>query len=362
MEIKRPISAESSIKSPLIAEINNLRRNPAAYASIISAWAARSPQINAAATQEILWYLQSARPVQPLEVASGLTIIAQIRAQSPQRQFESLTAQLQPYGKFSGALGENSSDSATHPQEAIAQWLISAVDPRRQSRQNLLNPRWRCMGVYGEAKTPYRVVFAQEYADFADSEASAWAASDETALQALNQLRENPQSYLPVLQAWRDRFLDSARVEQLDGKIYCTKEGVDAVTEAMAVLEKTPSLPLLEPSWGMTQAGRDLVRYQQETGETGSTGRDRSSPQDRLERYGMWQERWAESLCYGQPNAQAVIRDLLISDGKLERRDREYLLNPQWQKVGIATGFHPTQITICTLLFARDYREFAGIN
>ncbi|MFP4006968.1 MAG: hypothetical protein ACLFV6_03035, partial [Spirulinaceae cyanobacterium] len=216
---------------------------------------------------------------------------------------------------------------------------------------------WQYGGVYGGTDGQYRVIFAEDYADFSMLEENKMAASDDAVLNALNQLRQNPQSYLPVLQGWRDRFLDTVQIQQPDGKVYCTQEGVSAVEEAMQVLEKTPSLTALELSWGMTQAARDLVRYQRETGNMGAIGRDRTSPQDRLEQYGRWQNRWAESLCYGQPNAEAVIRNLLINDGQLERRDRDYLLNPQWQKVGIATGFHPSHTSVCALLFAQDYRE-----
>lgn len=352
-----PIYRDSQQEAALVTQINQLRRDPAAYGSIVQAWAARSPQLNTAATQEILWYLRSARPVPPVQFTSGLSIVAQKRAQGLLDAVTPLSAQLQPYGKLSGRVGENSSNTGENPQDAIAQWLINAGDSRRQSRQNLLGASWRYGGVYVGTDGQYRVIFAENYADFSILEENKTAASDDAVLNALHQLRQNPQSYLPVLQAWRDRFIDTVQIQQPDGKVYCTKEGISAVEEAMQVLEKTPPLTTLNLSWGMTQGARDLVRYQRETGNMGSMGRDRTSPQDRLEQYGMWQNRWAESLCYGQPNAEAVIRDLLISDGKLERRDRDYLLHPQWQKVGIATGFHPSHTSVCALLFASNYRE-----
>jgi len=352
-----PIYRDSQQEAVLIAEINQLRGDPVAYSSMVAAWAARSPDINTAATQEILWYLRSARPVPPLQIAPGLTIVAHKRAQSGLEAAVPLSRQLQPYGKLSGRVGENSSSEAANPQEAIAQWLINAGDPRRQSRQNLLTATWGYGGVYVGTDGQYRVIFAEDYADFSVLENEQAAASDRAVFKALNQLRQNPPSYLPILQEWRDRFLDTVQIQQPDGNIYCTQEGIDAVTEAMQVLENTPPLTALELSWGMTQAARDLVRYQGETGNRGAIGRDRTSPQDRLEQYGIWQGRWAESLCYGQPNAQGVICDLLISDGKLERRDRDYLLNPQWQKIGIATGSHPLQTSVCALLFTQSYRE-----
>ncbi|MEC4803282.1 MAG: CAP domain-containing protein [Jaaginema sp. PMC 1079.18] len=340
-----------------IAEINRLRRDPASYIPVIKAYLQRSPAVDTGAAQEIIWYLASATPVSFLTRASGLTIIAQKRAQKSNRDSTTLSQELQPYGKLSGAIAEVYSSNTSDLQMAIAAWLVGTGESRRQSRSYLLNPLWQSVGVYGGEDGQYHFIFAENYLDYPDLSENKLVAGDEMFLQAVNQLRLEPQSYIPILQTWRDRFVDTVRVAQLDNTITLTKEGIDAVNEAIAVLQTTPPVEPLSLSWGMTQAARDLVREQSQTGEFGAVGSDRRSPQERLEQYGCWQGRWVQSLCYGQSSPEAVLKELLIGDGRPQRRDRDYLLNPQFSQGGIATGFHPLYQSMSVLLLANHYYE-----
>jgi uncharacterized protein YkwD len=355
MPTETTIARDLQREQAFIAEINHLRRNPTAYVPIVEAYAQRSPAIDLAATREIVWFLQSATPVESLTATPGLTRVAQLRGAAA--SLNPLSHDLKRYGKVSGTVVENYADNCLSCQEAIAQWLISQRDRRRQSRRNLLEARWRNIGTYSGENGQYWAILTESYLDFAEAANHETSVLDRAIFSAVNQLRTAPQSYIPVLQAWRSQFIDQVRVKREDDSIYCSKEGIHAVDEAIAVLAQTEPLAALSLSEGMSHAARDLVREQSQTGEVGSIGRDRHGPSDRLARYGTWQDRWAESLSYGQPSARDVIRDLLINDGNRDRRDRAYLLDPQFQVVGIAGGYHPRYDSMAAILFAAGYRD-----
>ena len=83
------------------------------------------------------------------------------------------------------------------------------------------------------------------------------------------------------------------------------------------------------------------VKDQSKTGHTGHQGSDHSTMRDRIERYGTWEKRIAENIAYGGNTAQQIVIYLLIDDGVRDRGHRKNFLNPDFNKVGVATGSHP---------------------
>src|SRR6266404_8081049 len=72
-----------------------------------------------------------------------------------------------------------------------------------------------------------------------------------------------------------------------------------AVDEAVRFLKKARPLPPLTLSSGMSRAAADHCAEQIE-GQLGHDGNDRSSPGDRISRYGNWSATWGENISYGQ--------------------------------------------------------------
>jgi uncharacterized protein YkwD len=131
-----------------------------------------------------------------------------------------------------------------------------------------------------------------------------------------------------------------------------------AVDEAVRFLKKTRPLPPLTLSTGMCRAAADHCAEQVE-GELGHDGNDRSSPGDRISRYGAWSVSWGENISYGQKTARGIVLTLIIDDGLRSRGHRKNIFNPKFNYAGAAFGPHARYRTVCSIDFAGGYAERA---
>jgi len=93
-----------------------------------------------------------------------------------------------------------------------------------------------------------------------------------------NQLRRDPASYLPDLEALLPRF-DGLVLERPGRAFLRTEEGAAAVQEAVAALRRARSAGSLEWSAGLARAAGDHVRDQGPVGGTEHEGTDGSDPE-----------------------------------------------------------------------------------
>ena len=102
----------------------------------------------------------------------------------------------------------------------------------------------------------------------------------------------------------------------------------------------------------MSEAARDHARDLANRELTGHSGADGSSPGDRLNRYGRW-----ENIAFGFQDPRSLVMRFLIDDGIPDRGHRKNLLNPEYRFLGFATGPHSTWQTTCVITFAAAYFE-----
>ena len=131
-----------------------------------------------------------------------------------------------------------------------------------------------------------------------------------------------------------------------------------AVDEAVRFLKKARPLPPLTLSSGMYHAAADHCAEQVE-GQLGHDGNDRSSPGDRISRYGAWSITWGENISYGQKTARGIVLTLIIDDGVRSRGHRKNIFNPKFNYAGAAFGPHARYRTVCSIDFAGGYAERA---
>src|SRR6266699_1825783 len=117
------------------------------------------------------------------------------------------------------------------------------------------------------------------------------------------QARENPKLYANLVAESRPLH---------------TIERGRAVDEAVRFLAKARPLPPLTLSSGMCRAASDHCA-EQVAGQLGHDGNDRSSPGDRISRYGSWSSTWGENISYSQKTARGVVLALIIDDGVRSR-------------------------------------------
>ena len=162
-------------------------------------------------------------------------------------------------------------------------------------------------------------------------------------IRELNLARQNPSLYATFLAESRPfHMIEHGR----------------AVDEAVRFLKKTRPLPPLSLSSGMSRAAADHCA-EQINGQLGHDGSDRSSPGDRISRYGSWMNTWGENISYSQKTARGVVLALIIDDGVRSRGHRKNIFNPKFNYAGAAFGGHARYRTVCTIDFAGGYAERA---
>jgi len=179
------------------------------------------------------------------------------------------------------------------------------------------------------------------------------AAASRRALQAdvleeINFARQHPQEYAERLREYRDMF--DGRVLFLPGDdngVY-TNEGVDAVDEAIAFLERQSPLPALSQGEVLMLAAHDHAEAQGEAGATGHVSRNGAGPGDRVRRRGG-DIFVGESIYYGVDRAEHVVRNLIIDDGVPSRGHRAQLFTPDYRFAGVGCAEHRRFQHICVV-------------
>ena len=173
-----------------------------------------------------------------------------------------------------------------------------------------------------------------------------------------NKIRANPQSYIPILEAWKARNIPGTNnFKQEDGSILRTNEGVKAVDEAIEYLKSQEPVSQLEISVGLTMAAKDYAIDQKENVSDGHSGNDGSDPQSRMSRYGVISGLSSENISFGSGyksnNGRDVVMGLIIDDGVPDRGHRTNIFNPDLRKTGVACGEQLQWRNICVM----DYTD-----
>jgi uncharacterized protein YkwD len=192
VEVEPPPAPEDRERL-IVEELNELRTNPAEYATRIeqmlpyySGDVLKSPGQQAirtvegrAAAEEAIAALRAAQPAPPLEVSSGLTTAARdhVRDIGPKglMTHEGTGGMTSPsdrvarYASQWNYIGENISFGPDRPRDVITGLLIDDNVPDRGHRKILLDPRYRYVGVACGHHAVYRTMcvldFAGEYRD-----------------------------------------------------------------------------------------------------------------------------------------------------------------------------------------------------
>jgi len=173
----------------------------------------------------------------------------------------------------------------------------------------------------------------------------------------MNKVRTNPKKYAELYIQPRLKYY-SGKNYSLPGKItIVTQEGVTAVNVCITALSSASSAKILTPEKGLSLASKDHVTDQSKTGQTGHSGSDRSTPETRMKRYGIFSGTWTlgENIAYGNTTGREIICSLLIDDGVPSRGHRTNIMNKAFTQTGVAYGTHTQYRTSCTITYANGY-------
>lgn len=157
------------------------------------------------------------------------------------------------------------------------------------------------------------------------------------------------------------------RLQYYNGKNYSvpgqitivTQEGSAAVNGCITALNRAGSVGILTPEKGLSLAAKDHVADQSATGQTGHNGSDRSTPEIRMKRYGIFSGSWrlGENIAYGDTSGREIVCSLLIDDGVPNRGHRTNIMNKDFTQTGAGYGTHTQFRTSCTITYAKGYNS-----
>ncbi|NEQ98295.1 MAG: CAP domain-containing protein [Cyanothece sp. SIO2G6] len=182
------------------------------------------------------------------------------------------------------------------------------------------------------------------------TQAQNWSTIEQDIITEQNRVRQNPRSYIPLLEAHLASMDANGGIPNGCGPncTLQTREGQAAVREAIAFLRNQPALNPVELSSSVAQAAK-VHAIDQAAGATGHIGSDGRDPGQRFRQQGIQALGWGENIAYGSPTAQAVVRDLIIDDGVLSRGHRTNIFNPDWTHSGAGCGDHVAYRNVCVI-------------
>jgi uncharacterized protein YkwD len=173
----------------------------------------------------------------------------------------------------------------------------------------------------------------------------------------MNKVRTNPKKYAELYIQPRLRYF-SGKNYSVPGQItIVTEEGATAVNGCITALNRANSVGILIPEKGLSLAAKDHVTDQGKTGQTGHNGSDRSTPETRMKRHGVFSGSWTlgENIAYGSTTGRDIIVDLLVDDGVPNRGHRTNIMNKAFTQTGAGFGTHTQYRTSCTITYGNGY-------
>lgn len=166
-------------------------------------------------------------------------------------------------------------------------------------------------------------------------------------LEELNFARTKPQEYAQILREYRKHFKGNIVYEPGKENALQTNEGVAAVDEAIAFLERAEPVPPLFPSPILKEVAADHVKEQGPRGTYGHASADGSNPSDRLARRGGGHT-IGETIAYGPiTSARDLVRQLIVDDGVPDRGHRDLIFQSNQRFAGTTCGYHKQLFVMC---------------
>ncbi len=168
-------------------------------------------------------------------------------------------------------------------------------------------------------------------------------------LEELNKIRTNPRSYIALIQQVYDSY-DGNSITYPNGDKFQARD-LPAYPEAIEYLQNQQAIGALSFSEEFAKAAEAHCNFQGENGQVGHTGKNGSSPFDRMREYADYNTA-GENISYGHLNAVNIIIQLVVDADVPDRGHRVNIFNAGFGTVGIGMGTHPVYSYMCVMDFA----------
>lgn len=197
----------------------------------------------------------------------------------------------------------------------------------------------------------------------AQSAPSDWNTVERDIIAEHSRVRQNPQSYIPILEAYLASMDSAGNIPGGCGPrcTLVTEEGQAAVEEAIAFLRSQPSVDPVEQSDEIASVAKSHAHSQRD-GVIGHVDAQGNRAPQRLRQAGLEYSRAGENIDYGSTSAQAVLVSLIVDDGVADRGHRTNIFAPTWTAAGAGCGPHASIRTVCVINYARISRQLSVVN
>ncbi|MBX7174619.1 MAG: hypothetical protein K1X72_26830 [Pyrinomonadaceae bacterium] len=174
-------------------------------------------------------------------------------------------------------------------------------------------------------------------------------------LKELNQIRTDPQSYIPYLEEYKKQF-NGTNVEY-QGATMATSEGAKAVDEAIKFLQKQSKLEAFTYSAGLTKPARLQLTDLLEDYSLGHIGKDKSTAPQRIGRFGKGGKLYGENVIDVFKTPRDIVMMLIVDDGVKSRGHRKNIFNKTFKLAGVAHGSNDSGGHVTVIVFADKFIE-----
>ncbi len=175
---------------------------------------------------------------------------------------------------------------------------------------------------------------------------------EERLIEEVNSFRRNPTGYCEKLKKNKQYF----KGDNIWRNPKCaieTVEGVKAFDDAIDFLRKktTKSAHELSVSKGLTSIAKDFLK----AFKGSPTANVPLEPV--IEKYGAFKGNFRRFVQFGGFSPELVVINLIVGDGDPSRANRETLLLPDLEKIGVAYGEHETMKHCSVIVVATKFEN-----
>lgn len=173
-------------------------------------------------------------------------------------------------------------------------------------------------------------------------------------IKELNLVRTSPSIYADKILGYKKYFKGTIlRLPGAKGGTQ-TEEGFAAYEEAAKFLKESKPLSEIIPSKALGRIANDYLEKIKtlDPDKIGEIDLDSI-----IKKYGTYTGTFNNIMDFGSPTPELVIISLLANDGDPSRSNREFILNEESKKVGIASGTHVTYGYLTIIISCVDFKN-----
>ncbi len=175
-------------------------------------------------------------------------------------------------------------------------------------------------------------------------------------IEEMNFARTRPGDYVEFLRRHRSKHVGDGVFATDHGRIR-SKEGVRAMDEAIAFMQKVKPVGALKPSKGLSLAAKSHADDIGPAGITGHTGSNGSTMKQRIDAQGRWKKTIGENISFGLADARDIVVQLIIDDGVPGRGHRDNIYKREFGAAGVNIGRHKGYGTCCVIDYAGRFSD-----